>query len=381
VISPTLKLAMELIERPSVTPEDAGCQEILARRLEPLGFRIEPIEFAGVHNFWARRGSGGPVLTFAGHTDVVPPGPLRAWGCDPFRPTLRDGVLYGRGAADMKGSLAAMVTACETFVGRHPRHRGSLALLVTSNEEGETVDGTARVLETLAQRTEHSDWCVVGEPTAAERVGDTIKNGRRGSVNAVLTVHGVQGHVAYPQLARNPVHAVLPALAALRDITWDQGNEHFPPTSFQIANIHAGTGATNVIPGEIEIQFNFRYSPEVEETGLRRRVEAVLHQHGLEYDLDWQPSARPFLTAGGALLEAARDSVAAITGHEPALSTSGGTSDGRFFAAHGSQVIELGPVNATIHKANENVAARDLDTLAEIYADLMRRLLITDPDR
>ncbi|HYW03203.1 MAG TPA: succinyl-diaminopimelate desuccinylase [Gammaproteobacteria bacterium] len=380
-MSPTVKLAMELIERPSVTPEDAGCQEILARRLEPLGFRIEPMQFAGVHNIWARRGSGGPVLAFAGHTDVVPPGPLHAWDSDPFEPALRDGVLYGRGAADMKGSLAAMVSACEAFVHRHPRHRGSLALLVTSNEEGESVDGTARVLKALAGRDEHADWCVVGEPTAAEHVGDTIKNGRRGSVNAVLTVRGVQGHVAYPHLARNPVHAVLPALAALRDTTWDEGDRHFPPTSFQIANIHAGTGATNVIPGEIEIQFNFRYSPAVNERSLRRRVEAVLHDHGLEYALDWQPSARPFLTADGELLEAAQRAVAAITERQPALSTSGGTSDGRFFAAQGSQVIELGPVNASIHKANENVAARDLDTLAEIYANLMERLLASVADR
>lgn len=376
-MSPTLSLTMQLIERRSVTPADAGCQELLSRRLQRLGFGVEVMPFGRVRNFWARRGSRRPVLVLAGHTDVVPPGPVDAWTSDPFTPTLRDGRLYGRGAADMKGSLAAMVTAIESFVERCPHHRGSIAMLVTSDEEGESVDGTGRVLEALSARGEHLDWCIVGEPTASRHVGDTIKNGRRGSVNAFLTVRGVQGHVAYPELARNPVHAVLPALTALRDTIWDTGNEHFPPTGFQIANLRAGTGATNVIPGQVELQFNFRYSPAVTAQSLRQRVEAVLRAHALDYELDWQPSAAPFLTPDGELLQTARRAVQATTGRNPDLSTSGGTSDARFFAAHGSQVLEIGPVNLSIHKVDENVVPDELDQLSGIYRGLMEALLGT----
>ncbi len=374
-MSPTLELAQALIARPSVTPEDAGCQDLIAERLAPLGFRVEPMPFGEVSNLWAVRGDQGPLLCFAGHTDVVPPGPLEAWRHPPFEPTIDDGCLYGRGAADMKGSIAAMITAVERFLEKHPEPAGRLAFLITSDEEGPAVDGTVKVVETLSARGERIDWCLVGEPSSAQTVGDTVKNGRRGSLNGVLRVIGVQGHVAYPQLARNPVHQALPALAELAAVEWDQGNEFFPPTSFQISNIHAGTGATNVIPGELEVVFNFRFSTEQTEESLRRRTEAILDRHGLEYQIDWSLSGNPFLTPAGALVDAARNAIRRVAGIDTKLSTSGGTSDGRFIAPTGAQVIELGPVNATIHKVNECVAVEELERLSQIYQALLEELL------
>ncbi len=374
-MSPTLELAKALIARPSVTPDDAGCQALLAERLAPLGFEIEPMPFGEVSNLWAVRGHQGPLFCFAGHTDVVPPGPLESWRHPPFEPTIDDGCLYGRGAADMKGSIAAMVTAVERFLENHPEPAGRLAFLVTSDEEGPAVDGTVKVVETLSARGEKIDWCLVGEPSSARTVGDTVKNGRRGSLNGVLRVIGVQGHVAYPQLARNPVHQALPALAELAAVEWDQGNEFFPPTSFQISNIHAGTGATNVIPGELEVVFNFRFSTEQTEDSLRRRTEAILDRHGLEYQIDWSLSGNPFLTPAGALVDAARTAIHRVAGIDTELSTSGGTSDGRFIAPTGAQVIELGPVNATIHKVNECVAVEELERLSWIYQALLEELL------
>ena len=377
-MSETLELARDLIARPSVTPEDAVCQELLVDRLRPLGFEIEPMPFGEVRNLWARRGSDGPLFCFAGHTDVVPPGPLEAWESDPFAAEVRNGLLYGRGAADMKGSIAAMVTAVERFVASHPDHRGSIAWLLTSDEEGPAVNGTVKVVETLEKRREKIDWCLVGEPSCSKRLGDTIKNGRRGSLNAELLVKGVQGHVAYPHLARNPVHEALPALAELASTEWDRGNEFFPPTTFQISNIHAGTGATNVIPGELQVIFNFRYSTETTHEALEERVEEVLERHGLEYAIEWSLSGKPFLTPAGALVGAARKAIRDVAGIETELSTSGGTSDGRFIAPTGAQVIELGPLNATIHKVNECVAVEDLDLLSEIYERLLVRLLATE---
>ncbi len=374
-MSETLELAQELVRRPSVTPEDAGCQELLAERLATLGFRIEPMPFGEVKNLWARRGNEAPLFCFAGHTDVVPPGPEEAWRFPPFQPTVRDGMLHGRGSADMKGSIAAMLTATERFLANHADHRGSLAWLITSDEEGEAVDGTVKVVETLQARGEKIDWCLVGEPSSSQRLGDTIKNGRRGSLNGRLRVKGIQGHVAYPHLARNPVHQALPALAELAAAEWDRGNEFFPPTSFQISNIHAGTGATNVIPGELEVVFNFRFSTENTAESLQQRTEEILGRHGLEYELEWSLSGNPFLTAAGELVDAAREAVLATTGREPELSTSGGTSDGRFIAPTGAQVIELGPLNATIHKVNEQVAVADLEQLSEIYERILVRLL------
>ncbi len=371
----TLDLAIDLIARPSVTPEDAGCQALMMNRLARLGFVNEPLRFGEVDNFWSRRGSEGPLFCFAGHTDVVPPGPREEWRIDPFAPEVHDGLLYGRGAADMKGSLAAMLTAVERFVARHPDHRGSIAFLITSDEEGPAVDGTVKVVETLEARGEKIDWCLVGEPSSTERVGDVVKNGRRGSLGARLRVQGVQGHVAYPHLARNPVHQALPALAELAAIEWDRGNDFFPPTTFQISNIHAGTGATNVIPGELEVLFNFRYSTETDDRRLRERVETVLDAHGLDYIIEWTLSGRPFLTAEGELVEAAQAAIREITGHDTELSTAGGTSDGRFIAPTGAQVLELGPVNATIHKVNECVDVAELDTLSAIYERLLERLL------
>jgi len=379
-MSETLALARELIARPSVTPEDAGCQLLLAERLRPLGFEIEPMPFGEVENLWARRGSDGPLFCFAGHTDVVPPGPLEAWESDPFTPEIRGGLLYGRGAADMKGSIAAMVTAVERFIASHPDHRGSIAWLITSDEEGPAVNGTVKVVETLERRNEKIDWCLVGEPSCSERLGDTIKNGRRGSLNAGLVVRGVQGHVAYPHLARNPIHEALPALAELAATEWDRGNEFFPPTTFQISNIHAGTGATNVIPGELEVIFNFRYSTETTHEALEERVEEVLQRHGLDYAIEWSLSGEPFLTSAGALVDAARVAIHDVVGVEAELSTSGGTSDGRFIAPTGAQVIELGPLNATIHKVNECVGVKDLDLLSRIYERMLVLLLTAGID-
>ena len=374
-MSETLDLAIDLIRRPSVTPEDAGCQALMMERLAALGFTNEPLRFGEVDNFWSRRGTQGPLFCFAGHTDVVPPGPLEEWTSDPFAPEIRDGMLYGRGAADMKGSLAAMVTATERFVARHPEHRGSIAFLITSDEEGPAVNGTVKVVETLEARGEKIDWCLVGEPSSSERVGDVVKNGRRGSLGARLVVHGIQGHVAYPQLARNPVHLALPALAELAAVEWDRGNDFFPPTTFQISNIHAGTGATNVIPGELEVLFNLRFSTETDAARIRETVQAILDRHGLDYAIDWTLSGNPFLTPAGELVEAAQAAIREVTGLETQLSTAGGTSDGRFIAPTGAQVLELGPVNATIHKVNECVGVAELDTLSTIYERLLERLL------
>ncbi|MCB1798398.1 MAG: succinyl-diaminopimelate desuccinylase [Gammaproteobacteria bacterium] len=374
-MSDTLDLAIDLISRTSVTPEDAGCQEAMMQRLAALGFRNEPMRFADVDNFWARRGDTGPVLCFAGHTDVVPAGPRGKWQSDPFAPTIRDGMLYGRGAADMKGSLAAMVTATERFVARHPDHRGSIAYLITSDEEGPSINGTVKVVEALEARDEKIDWCLVGEPSSNHLLGDVVKNGRRGSLGAVLSVRGRQGHVAYPHLARNPVHEVAPALAELAATVWDNGNEFFPQTTFQISNIHAGTGATNVIPGECEVLFNFRYSTETTHEILRERVQAVLDRHGLDYTIEWTLSGLPFLTPRGELVDAARQAIKLVAGIETELSTAGGTSDGRFIAPTGAQVLELGPLNATIHQVDECVAVDDLDRLSAMYEKVLEHLL------
>ena len=374
-MSDTLDLAIDLISRTSVTPEDAGCQEAMMQRLAALGFRNEPMRFADVDNFWARRGDTGPVLCFAGHTDVVPAGPRGKWQSDPFAPTIRDGMLYGRGAADMKGSLAAMVTATERFVARHPDHRGSIAYLITSDEEGPSINGTVKVVEALEARDEKIDWCLVGEPSSNHLLGDVVKNGRRGSLGAVLSVRGRQGHVAYPHLARNPVHEVAPALAELAATVWDNGNEFFPQTTFQVSNIHAGTGATNVIPGECEVLFNFRYSTETTHEILRERVQAVLDRHGLDYTIEWTLSGLPFLTPRGELVDAARQAIKLVAGIETELSTAGGTSDGRFIAPTGAQVLELGPLNATIHQVDECVAVDDLDRLSAMYEKVLEHLL------
>lgn len=374
-LSPTLALTLDLIREPSVTPYDADCQTLMIRRLEAIGFRVERLRFGDVDNFWARRGSDGPVFCFAGHTDVVPTGPVERWSVPPFEPAISDGMLTGRGAADMKGSLAAMVVACERFVAAHPEHRGSLAFLITSDEEGVAVDGTVRVVETLEARNEKITWCLVGEPSSTTRLGDVIKNGRRGSLGGILTVIGRQGHVAYPHLADNPIHRAMPALAELAAEHWDNGNDFFPATSFQISNITAGTGANNVIPGELQVVFNFRFSTELTEAVLRERTEAILGKHGLQYRIDWKLSGHPFLTARGELVDAAVAAIRDVTGHDTELSTSGGTSDGRFIAPTGAQVLELGPINKTIHQINECVSVADLDTLTDCYEGILVRLL------
>ncbi len=373
--SAVLSLACDLIARPSVTPEDAGCQTLMAEWLQRLGFVIEPMVFHDTTNLWARRGDQSPVFCFAGHTDVVPSGPLEQWHTPPFEPTVRDGYLFGRGAADMKGSLAAMLVAVERFVQAHPDHQGSIAFLITSDEEGPFINGTPKVIETLEARQEKISWCLVGEPSSTSQVGDTIKNGRRGSITGDLVVKGIQGHVAYPHLGRNPVHQAAPALAELAAEVWDEGNEFFPPTSFQIANIQAGTGASNVIPGELKVQFNFRFSTELTEQMIRDRVAAILDRHQLEYSLTWSLSGHPFLTPGGELVEATRAAVSQVNGAAAELSTSGGTSDGRFIARTGAEVLELGPVNATIHKLNECVKVADLEALTDMYTAILHRLL------
>lgn len=375
-MSATLDLALDLIRRPSVTPDDAGCQALIAERLSAVGFRIESMPFGEVSNLWARRGDAGPLICLAGHTDVVPTGPIEDWTSPPFEPTIRDGLLYGRGAADMKGSLAAMVTAVEGFVAANPVHRGSIAFLITSDEEGPSVDGTVRVVERLKGRGEHIDYALVGEPSSRERLGDTIKNGRRGSLNGHLTVHGKQGHVAYPHLAKNPFHAAAPALAALCAEAWDQGNEHFPPTSLQIANLQMGTGADNVIPGRLTAQFNLRFSTEQTVEGIDERVRHILDAGGFEYELSWQLSGNPFLTPAGVLVEAARAAIAEVEGIETQLSTTGGTSDGRFIALMGAQVVEIGPLNATIHQVDECAGVAELDRLSAIYRLILQRLLL-----
>jgi succinyl-diaminopimelate desuccinylase len=373
--SATLALARQLIERPSVTPDDAGCLDLIAKRLTPLGFALERIDGGGVSNLWARRGNAAPLLCFAGHTDVVPPGPPERWASDPFKATERNGHLFGRGAADMKSSLAAFVVACERFLHMHPQHHGSLALLLTSDEEGDAIHGTVKVVEALKARGENLDYCVVGEPTSAKRFGDTIKNGRRGSLSAKLVVKGVQGHVAYPEQVKNPIHLAAPALAVLAGTIWDEGNEFFPPTSFQISNIHAGTGATNVVPGTCEILFNFRFSTASTADELKARVEKVLDYHKLEYDITWTLGGRPFLTRPGKLVTALTESIKAHAEVAAALSTTGGTSDGRFIADICTEVVEFGPINATIHKIDECVALSDLEPLAHIYQGVMKRLL------
>lgn len=375
-MSPTLELACALIRRPSVTPDDAGCQDLMAERLAAIGFSIEPMPFGEVTNLWARRGDSGSLLCLAGHTDVVPPGPLEDWTSPPFEPTIRDGQLYGRGAADMKGSLAALVTAVEGFVAKHPGHPGSIAFLLTSDEEGPSVDGTVRVVERLQARGERIDWALVAEPSSRERLGDTIKNGRRGSLNGFLTIQGKQGHVAYPQLALNPFHAAAQALADLCAEAWDQGNAHFPPTSLQIANLNMGTGAENVIPGRLSAQFNLRFSTEQTVEGIDRRVRRILDAGGFDYELTWRLSGKPFLTPAGELVEATRSAIAEIQGIETQLSTSGGTSDGRFIAPLGAQVVELGPINASIHQVDEHVGVEELERLSAIYRGILERLLV-----
>ena len=371
----TLRLTEELIARASVSPVDGGCQALMIERLEAIGFAVEKLKFGPVDNFWAKRGRGGPVFCFAGHTDVVPSGPADEWQSDPFVPLVKDGVLYGRGAADMKSGLAAMVTASEEFVRRHPSHGGTLAFLITSDEEGPSVDGTRRVVEVLRERRERIDWCLVGEPSSELALGDTIKIGRRGSLSGRLTVHGVQGHIAYPQFADNPVHAVVPALAELAARSWDRGNEHFQPTTFQVSNISAGTGAPNVIPGELKARFNLRFSTEQTVDGLKTVVEELLRRHRVNYSLDWFVSGYPFLTAPGELSQAAIRAVQEQLQITPKLSTGGGTSDGRFIAPMGAQVIEMGVINASIHKVNECVRVADIDELKRIYLRILELML------
>ncbi len=373
---PTLQLALDLISRASVTPEDEGCQPLMCERLKKIGFDIENLRFEDVDNFWARRNNEGPLLVFAGHTDVVPTGPIEKWDVHPFKPEIRDGILYGRGAADMKGSLAAMVTACEEFIAEHPNHKGSIGFLITSDEEGPSINGTVKVVEHLKARNEKIDMCLVGEPSSTNRLGDVVKNGRRGSLSGNLTILGKQGHVAYPHLAENPIHTSAAALAELAAEEWDQGNEFFPPTTFQISNINAGTGANNVIPGELKLMFNLRFSTEVTDAELKQRVEAILDKHQLHYELEWVLSGQPFLTPRGELVEATQKAIAEICGYDTELSTAGGTSDGRFIAPTGAQVLELGPLNATIHQLNEHVKAEDLVTLSRIYKRMMEHLLL-----
>lgn len=373
--SATLQLACDLIRRASVTPDDAGCQSLMISRLEAMDFRVFRLRFGEVENFWAVRGESGPLLAFAGHTDVVPSGDTAQWQSPPFEPQVRDGFLYGRGAADMKGSLAAMVVACENFIARHPDHPGRIGFLITSDEEGPAVNGTVKVVEWLEQRQEKMTWCIVGEPSSTAQLGDVIKNGRRGSLGGELIVKGVQGHIAYPHLADNPIHRLAPALTALVNEVWDQGNRFFPATSFQISNIQGGTGATNVIPGEVRMLFNFRFSTEVTDALLRQRTCALLDAFELDYRIDWSLSGQPFITEEGDLVAATQAAIRDVTGRETQLSTSGGTSDGRFIAPTGAQVIEVGPLNDTIHKIDERVNVADLDQLAAIYQNILTRLL------
>ena len=371
-----LALSQQLISCRSLTPDDSGCQEILIGRLKEIGFNIEKIQCNEVENIWARRGTTAPVLCFAGHTDVVPTGPLDQWESDPFTPTIRDGKLYGRGAADMKSSLAAFITAIESFVHLHPDHTGSIALLITSDEEGPAVDGTVRVVELLKEREEKIDYCIVGEPTCLNQLGDTIKNGRRGSLSGTLTIKGIQGHIAYPHLAKNPIHLAAPCIAELAKTEWDCGNEYFPPTTWQISNISGGTGVTNVIPGEVEVIFNFRFSTASTVKSLQNKVHQILDKHGLKYNLDWSLSGKPFLTPKGDLVDAVNDSINKVMNIRPELSTSGGTSDGRFIAEICPQVVEFGPINATIHKINECVEVADIEKLSEIYQGTIENLLV-----
>lgn len=372
----TAKLTMALMARPSVTPNDEGCQDLMIERLSPLGFEIECLRFGEVDNLWAQRGRDAPLVVFVGHTDVVPAGPRDMWHSDPFVPELRDGYIYGRGAADMKASLAAFVVAIEQFVDRHPQHKGSIGLLITSDEEGIATDGTIKVVDWLKRQGKKIDYCIVGEPSSVSTMGDTIKVGRRGSLNGILTIHGIQGHVAYPDLAKNPIHAAAPVLAELVTTEWDKGTADFPPTSFQISNIHGGTGADNVIPAALEMLFNFRYSPAVTAADLCRRVEASLARYGIEYSLDWRHSGEPFWSSNGVLLEAVCTAVRTELGVEPERATTGGTSDGRFIAPMGAEIVELGPINKTIHQANECVCLQDLPRLARVYAKTLELMLV-----
>lgn len=374
--SATISLSKELISRPSVTPEDAGCQKLMTERLAAIGFDIEHLRFDDVDNFWAIRGDSGPILCFAGHTDVVPSGPESSWQTPPFEPTIKDGMLYGRGAADMKGSLAAMIVAVEQFVADNPNHNGRIAFLITSDEEGIAANGTVKVVEWLNEQKLIPEYCLVGEPSSTSQCGDTIKNGRRGSLGCTMRIIGQQGHVAYPHLANNPIHVAAPALAELATTEWDQGNDFFPATSFQISNINGGTGATNVIPGELDIVFNFRFSTEVTDQQLRDRTHAILDKHQLNYELNWHLSGQPFLTAEGELVDAAVKAVKKVTGLDTELSTAGGTSDGRFIAPMGTQVVELGPVNATIHQINECASVDDLNKLTKVYQSLLKHLFV-----
>ena len=374
---PELQLLAELIRRPSVTPDDAGCQDLLAERLHGVGFEVESMPFGDVSNIWARRGSQSPVLCFAGHTDVVPPGPDSEWHTDPFEPVMKDGHIYGRGSADMKSGLAAMVVAVERFVAAHPDHTGSIAFLVTSDEEGRARDGTLKVMQTLDTREEKIDWCVIGEPSSHETLGDIVRIGRRGSLSGMLSVRGIQGHVAYPQLADNPIRRFAPVLDELHRIEWDDGNDYFPPTSFQVVEIQAGLGFPNVTPGELSARFNFRYSTEWDYEGLQARVQEIFDSADIDYELRWHLSGEPFLTQPGTLIDAIAESVREICGIEPELSTGGGTSDGRFISPSGVDVVELGPLNASIHKVNEHVSADDVVALARMYERVLEKLLLT----
>lgn len=371
----TLDLAKQLIARPSVTPDDRECQTLIAERLQALGFINEHHRFGEVDNLWARRGTEPPLFVFAGHTDVVPPGPVNQWQYDPFTPTIKDGTLYGRGSADMKSSIAAMICACEQFIDNNPEHNGSIGFLITSDEEGPATDGTVKLVELLQRRDENINWCLVGEPTSTNTVGDVVKNGRRGSLSGTLTIIGTQGHIAYPQLADNPIHRFAPALPDLVNEQWDNGNDFFPPTSFQISNINAGTGANNVIPATVEVLFNLRFSTEITQEKIRHRIEEILDSHELEYELDWALSGNPFLTPEGRLIDATRAAIQKVRRFDTELSTSGGTSDGRFIAPTGAQVLELGPVNASIHKINENIDINELEQLMHIYQEILVQLL------
>ena len=375
-MSETLELAKSLISKASVTPDDKGCQSIMIERLKKIGFEIHPLKFGDVDNFWATRGNGGPLFAFAGHTDVVPAGNEDAWNTAPFEPTIKDGYLYGRGAADMKGGLASMVTATENFVKENPNHNGTIAFLITSDEEGVAINGTVKVMDYLKENNQKIDFCLIGEPSSSAILGDVIRNGRRGCLNGSLTVKGKQGHTAYPQLANNPIHLVAPALNQLCDEEWDNGNEHFPATSLQISNIHSGYGVTNVIPGELEVLFNFRYSTETTHELLQKRVVEILDDYDFEYSIDWQHSGFPFLTPKGRLVDACAEAISNVKSIEPELSTSGGTSDGRFIAQEGTQVVELGPVNATIHQVNESVLVQDLEDLSRIYSKVLTKILV-----
>lgn len=375
-MSETLALLKDLISRESVTPEDAGCQDVLVERLAKIGFNEERLNFDDTQNIWLRRGEAKPLLTFLGHTDVVPPGPLDRWDSPPFEPTIRDGKLYGRGAADMNGGIACFITAVERFIANHPDHKGSIAVMITSDEEGIATNGVVKVVEVLEKRNEKIDWCLVGEPSSDKKIADVIRVGRRGSLCAKLTVHGIQGHVAYPEIAENPIHAFAPALKELTEEVWDNGNQFFPPTSLQVSNINSGTGAENIIPGEMEIQFNLRFCTELNEQTIKQRTTAIFDKYDFKYNLQWRLSGNPFLTTNGALIDAAHAAIKQVTGFETLDDTGGGTSDGRFIAPTGAQVIELGPLNESIHKINENVSVDDLEILSEIYETMLIELLV-----